>query len=207
MELLKQATNSISNCKLIPRNLCGEGISIGSPVNMCAIGNKVIWPTGGVISHSLVSHPRLQSVLWCAGVFPRMTRPVCGVPVVPVPRQSCWAPLASCFQKQFHHVSVVEAKKKKPSQSACIQLLSPESCVSSALFFCQFEGTWDEQHKHILPWKRCRNEVKFPDALSSDDEKINSRIMWYLEKAWQDECLLSHVVLGKYLGSKSYSEW
>lgn len=65
---------------------------------MCTIGNKVIWPTGGVICHILVTHPRLLSVL-CVGVFPRMARPVYAVPVVPVPCQSCRAPLAPCLQK------------------------------------------------------------------------------------------------------------
>ena len=42
IEVLKQATNSISNCKLILRNISGEGINIGSPVNMCTMGNKVL---------------------------------------------------------------------------------------------------------------------------------------------------------------------
>lgn len=136
MELLKQATNSISNCKLIPRNLRGEGISIGSPVNMCTIGSKVIWPTGGVISHSFITHPRLQAVLWCAGVFPRMTRAVWGVPVVPVPCQSCWASLALCFQKQFPWCFCGGSKKQVSMLAS--SFLSPESCLSSALIFCQF---------------------------------------------------------------------
>lgn len=174
MQLLKQATNSINNCKLILRSLCGEGISIGSPVNMCTIGNKVIWPTGGVICHILVTHPRLLSVL-CVGVFPMMARPVCGVPGVPVPRQPR-SPSGSMFAKSSSHdVSMVEAKRT--SHCACLQLFSPEPCLSSALIFCWFEGTWAEQHRHILPWKRCcGNGLKFPDALNSDEEKINSKI-------------------------------
>lgn len=139
MELLKQATNSISNCKLIPRNLCGEGISIGSPVNMCTIGNKVTWPTGGVISHSLIIHPRLQTVLWCVGVFPRITRPVCGVPVVPVPCQSCWAPLAPCFQKQFPSCFCGGSKKTQVSL-----LASSFYLPSLAWVLHYFSATWRE---------------------------------------------------------------
>lgn len=101
---------------------------------------------------------------------------------------SVWCPCCPCamsvllsssgfvFPKAVH-IMFLWWKQKKTGQSACIQLFSPESCRSSALIFCQFEGTWDEQHKHTLPWKRCRDGVKFPDALSSDEEKINSRIM------------------------------
>lgn len=84
IEVLKQATNSISNCKLILRNVSGEGISIASPVNMCAIGKKVIWPIGGVIFHILVIRPRIQSVLRSVGILPRMSTLVSGVFVIPV---------------------------------------------------------------------------------------------------------------------------
>lgn len=119
MELVKQATNSVSNCKLIPRNLCGEGISIGSPVNTCTIGSKVIWPTGGVIGHSLVTHPRLQQ---CCGVqesFPGWPEQ-CVVSLLSLCHVSPAEPLwLSVSKSSSHGVSVVEAKNKS---AACIQL-------------------------------------------------------------------------------------
>lgn len=103
-----------------------------------------------------------QTSVWC--------------PCCPCAMSAQLSPSGSKFAKSSSHdVSVVEAKRT--SHCACIQLFSPEPCLSSALIFCWFEGTWAEQHRHILPWKRCcGNGLKFSDALNSDEEKINSKI-------------------------------
>lgn len=121
MELLKQATNSISKCKLIPRNLCGEGISIGSPVNMCTIGSKVIWPTGGVISHSLIPIPDAVSVV--------VWRSLCQDD-----QSSVWCPCCPCAMSVLLSLSGSVFPKvipmmflwweQKTTHSACIQLFS-----------------------------------------------------------------------------------
>lgn len=134
MQLLKQATNSINNCKLILRSLCGEGISIGSPVNMCTIGNKVIWPTGGVICHIPRYPPQITVSVVCRSLsHDGQTSVWC--PWCPCAVSAQLSPSGSMFAKSSSHdVSVVEAKRT--SHCACIQLFSPEPCLSSALIFC-----------------------------------------------------------------------
>lgn len=160
MELLKQATNSISKCKLIPRSLCGEGISMGSPVNMCTVGSKVTWPTGGVISHSLITHPRCSQ---CCGVEESLPGwpEQCVVSLLSLCHVSAAEPLWLCVSKSdSHDVSVVGAKNNS-------QCLHPAFFLILTQVLHLFSASLRElglSNTNILPWRRCRNGVKFPDA-------------------------------------------
>lgn len=68
---------------------------------MYTVGNKVIWPTSGVIFHILIVHPRIQSVLM---ICRNLSKDV---------RASVWCLLHPCAVVDSHDVSVMEEKKNK----------------------------------------------------------------------------------------------